>query len=133
MIALILNDHTSPETALVVKDNSSEYQLCRKTRYWLETSDKGTYKGRSRLVSQTPNPKFTNGSWGQAKASNYGKGVTLMYLNEDGHVHYVDLTLNISFEWLKAALVAPGLTNLQKGMIEETIKTKHEIKIRRDG
>lgn len=133
MIALILNGHTSPETALVVEDNSSEYQICRKIRYWLQLSTKGMYRGRSRFFSQTLDPKFTNEIWGTRKISNYGKGVTLMYLDEEGHVHYVDLTLNINLEWLEAALVAPGLTNLQKGMIEETIKTKHEIKIRRDG
>jgi len=130
MIALILNDHTSPETALVVNDYPCGYQTRCKIRFWLETSDRGVCKGRTRFVSQTTNPRFTSDTWCKPKVNTYGQGLVLMYLDEEGHVRCVDLTLNLYLKWLEAALVAPGLTDEQKEKIEAIIKTKHEIKIR---
>jgi len=131
MITKVLNGHTSPETAYVVNDYPCGYQTRCKIRFWLETSDRGICKGRTRFVSQTTNPRFTSDTWCKPKINTYGRGLVLMYLNEEGHVHTVDLTLNISFEWLKAALVARGLTDEQKLTIETTIENKREVEARR--
>ena len=131
MIALILNDHTSPETAYVVNDYPYGFRLRCKMRYWLDTSEKGVAKGRTRFVSQTTNPKFTSDIWNKPKVNTYGQGLVLMYLNEENHVHTVDLTHRLSFEWLESVLVAPGLTDEQKLTIEATIENKREVEAHR--
>ena len=131
MIALILNGHTSPKTAYVVNNYPYGFHLRCKIRYWLETSEKGVAKGRTRFVSQTTNPKFTSDIWNKPKVNTYGQGLVLMYLDEKNHVHSVDLTHRLSSEWLEAALVARGLTDEQKSRIAVVIEDKRKIELDR--
>ena len=129
MIALILNGHTSPETAYVVNDYPCGFHLRCKIRYWLQTFEKGVAKGQTRFVSQTTNPKFTREVWNKPKVNTCGQGLVLMYLNEENHVLSVDLTHRLSFEWLEAVLVAPGLTDEQKSRIAVVIEDKRKIEL----
>jgi len=131
MITKVLNGHTSPETALVVNDHPCGYQTRCKIRFWLETSDRGVCKGRTRFVSQTTNPRFTSDIWCKPKVNTYGQGLVLMYLNEENHVLSVDLTHRLSFEWLESVLVAPGLTDEQKNQIAVAINGKRKIELDR--
>src|SRR6476469_6951154 len=123
-IVQILNGHDSESTAYVIDDYPFGYKLRCKIRYWLDTRTKGVYKDRSRLMSQTTNPRHTAEFWNRPKAGVFGKGLTLMYLNEEGHVHHIDCSYSTGMDYLKAALAAEGLTKEQKLTIEMIIKVK---------
>jgi hypothetical protein len=83
----ILREHTSPETAFVVNDYPYGFRLRCKIRYWLDHK-----KGYGcRLVSQTTNPKVAGEPWNKPKASTYASGMALMFLDEQGHVHWTSL------------------------------------------
>jgi hypothetical protein len=85
----ILRGHTSPETALIVDDYPYGFRLRCKIRYWLENKP-----GRGhRFVSQTSNPKVASEAWNKPKASTYsiGPDLALMFLDEQGHVHWTSI------------------------------------------
>ncbi len=80
----VLHGHTSPETAYLVGDYPYGRLRCEK-RYWLETADKGRYRGQVRLVTQTTNPKQPGRPWNKPHLEQY-RAWSVMYLNQDGHV-----------------------------------------------
>lgn len=79
-----LYGHTSEATAYVVDDYPYGFRLRCKIRYWLEH-----HKTRGfRFVSQTTNPKRPGEPWNKPKASAYSAIAGCMYLDEQGHVHW---------------------------------------------
>jgi N12 class adenine-specific DNA methylase len=81
----VLHGYTSPETAYVVDDYPYSRTLRCKIRYWLETADKGQYRGQVRQVHQTTNPKLSGERWNKPHPERYSAW-SVMYVNEDGHV-----------------------------------------------
>lgn len=123
-IVQILNGHTSPETAYVVNDYPYGYRLRCKIRYWLETADKGTRKGKTRLVSQTTNPKAAGivTVWNKPKCGTYSRyGLVVMCLNGEGHVCHETLNIWTDLDLLNAFKMCPGITDEQKTEIDEII------------
>ncbi len=84
----ILSGHTSPETAYLVEDYPYGFRLRCKIRYWLE------YKpGKGfRLVSQTTNPNKRGEPWNKPKALTYAMFGGVMYLDDNDHVRWTNLT-----------------------------------------
>ncbi|GAA4852527.1 hypothetical protein [Saccharopolyspora rosea] len=91
----VLNGHTSPETAYVVDDYPYGRRLRCKIRYWIETGEKGSAKGKQRFVSQTTNPKVPGEVWNKPKASTYAL-MAVMYLDHNDHVQWWGVGLDLS-------------------------------------
>jgi hypothetical protein len=83
----ILIGHVSPETAYVVDNYPYGFRLRCKIRFWLD------YKPNHgvRLISQTTNPKRPSEVWNKPKASTYAFLGGCMYLNDEGHVTWMEL------------------------------------------
>lgn len=66
----VLHGHVSPETAYLVNDYPYGRTLRCQMRYWLQTATKGQYRGQTRLMRQSTNPKRGDAlnppkAWGQ--------------------------------------------------------------------
>lgn len=83
MIVQELFGHVSPETAYLVPDYPYGHRVRCRIRYWMERDPRRGY----RLVSQTENPKTMR--WNAPRRSTYALIAASMYLDEQGHVHWV--------------------------------------------
>ena len=83
-----LTGHTSPETAYLVADYPYGFKLRCRIRYWLERHPSRGF----RFVSQTSNPKVAGLHWNKPKASTYALLGAAMFLDEEGHVQWRELT-----------------------------------------
>jgi hypothetical protein len=84
----ILSGHISPETAYLVDDYPYGFRLRCKIRYWLEFK-----KGKGfRFVSQTTNPQLAYEKWNAPKASTYARLGGAMYLDDNNHVEWAQLS-----------------------------------------
>lgn len=134
-IVQILNGHTSPETAYVVGDYPYGFRLRCKIRYWLETATKGAKKGETRFVSQTTDPKAPGEVWNKPKGSTYSEKLSLMYLDENDHVHHMVLnawTWERSPEFFDLVLATPGLHDDDRETLNSIVKLMQEALARRE-
>lgn len=118
----ILSGHTSEATAYVVDDYPYGFTLRCHKRWWLEDNSRGC-----RLVSQTSNPKIDNNvvplTWNKPKVSTYANIAGCMYLNDNNHVQWVDLS---GYATLEKSL--KFLTTYQEGIPEISLaRLKHWI------
>ena len=75
-----LYNHTSEETAYVVKDYPWGFRMRTEQRAWIESNKNG-----DRFIVQTKDPR--NGKWCAPKKSTYAP-VKVLYLDEQGHLKY---------------------------------------------
>lgn len=87
-VTQLLFNHTSSETAYVVKDYPYGGLRCQ-IRYWLEYKPKKGF----RFVSQTTNPRRNNEVFSnKPKTSTYYKFGAAMYLDDKGYVEWAGLS-----------------------------------------
>lgn len=84
----VLTGHVSPETAYVCSDYPYGFRLRCQIRYWVEYQPKKGF----RFWSQTTNSKRPGTVWNKPKAGTYFKFGGAMYLNDEGHVHFMGLS-----------------------------------------
>ena len=75
-----LYNHTSEETAYVVKDYPWGFRMRTEQRAWIESNKNG-----DRFIVQTKDPR--NGKWCAPKKSTYAP-LKVLYLDEQGHLQY---------------------------------------------
>ena len=77
-----LYNHTSEETAYVIKDYPWGFRMRTEQRAWIESNKNG-----DRFIVQTKDPR--TGKWCAPKKSTYTP-VKILYLDEQGHLqHYI--------------------------------------------
>lgn len=119
-------NHTSPETALEVKDYPYGFRLRTSIFYWIETVAK---KG-DRFCSYTINPK--NGRKNAPKKSTFSN-IGVMYSDEKGHIHWQGVTNYAKPEELKAFIEAVGEKNLNANQIIQLRQLRGEkVVLKRD-
>lgn len=75
-----LYNHTSEETAYVVKDYPWGFRMRTEQRAWIESNKNG-----DRFIVQTKDPR--SGKWCAQKKSTYAP-LKVLYLDEQGHLQY---------------------------------------------
>ena len=75
-----LYNHTSEETAYVIKDYPWGFRMRTEQRAWIESNKNG-----DRFIVQTKDPR--NGKWCAPKKSTYAP-LKVLYLDEQGHLQY---------------------------------------------
>ncbi len=97
-----LKDHVSPETAHM-HDHPFGTKRCIQ-RVWLHTATKGAKEGQTCVFRQTTQKHVysagddlpetmpaggadRNANWNKGKKDTYSDGITILYLNEEDHVH----------------------------------------------
>jgi len=78
--------HTSPETAYLIADYPYGRKLRCQRRVWIEHSPSHGF----RFCAQTTNPK--NGRWNKPGKSTYSEIAMALYLDEQDHVQYSNIT-----------------------------------------
>lgn len=113
-----LYGHNSPDTAYLVQDYPYGFRLRCQIRYWVEHHPTRGY----RFMSQTTNPKASGTVWNKPKASTYALIAACMYLDENGHVQWDNVTEYASPEHAAAFVAAfPGA---DLGKLREWAKRK---------
>jgi hypothetical protein len=121
-VVKILTGHTSPETAYVVDDYPYGFRLRCKIRYWLEyRPNKGI-----RFCSQTTNPKKAGEVWNKPKESTYARFGGCMFLDENNHVQWAQLS-----EYCNAAEARAWSDAFRSGVPQEAIESlDHWVKLK---
>jgi len=78
-----LYNHTSEETAYVIKDYPWGFRMRTEQRSWIESNKNG-----DRYIVQTKDPR--TGNWCAPKKSTYAP-VKVLFLDEHGHLQYFSL------------------------------------------
>ncbi len=78
-----LYNHTSEETAYVIKDYPWGFRMRTEQRAWIESNKNG-----DRFIVQTKDPR--TGNWCAPKKSTYGF-VKVLFLDEHNHLQYFSL------------------------------------------
>ena len=97
-----LQGHVSPETAHMHDHPYGRRNRCIQ-RIWLQTATKGQKEGQTCVCYQTSQKHVYDGgelpevmpaggadrnaNWNKVKKSTYSDGITVLYLDEEGHVH----------------------------------------------
>ena len=120
-----LYNHTSQETAYIVEDYPWGFRLRTTIRYWVET--KKAKNGGQRFGSQTINPK--TGQWCAPKYSTYSP-IIVMYLNENDHIKWHDLSYYSSKDYVEAFKNEhiDKLDDFQKEQLKDMIAVKNNLR-----
>ncbi len=96
-----LYNHVSEETAYHIKDYPYGFKLRCEMKVWLEYREGKGY----RMVTRTSNPKKP-GVWNKPKESTYCSLAGNLYLDDNGHIHWVGLV-----GWEKKEVLQKYLTD----------------------
>lgn len=123
-----LYGHVSEETAHITADYPYGFWLRCRRREWIEETKHGF-----RMVTQTSNPKLDNEVWNKPTKSTYARIGGCLYMDDEKHVHWAQLSVNTDPEYALAYVQDfPGaVTRLVRAWAKQMLLS-HEKRVRHE-